>query len=245
MNVPTRFNSFCNRVDQLRNPANLAALLHPKAAKPVIEHIDRLDAVLGEFEAAVRSALNPPREGRQLAPQEAVESLAKALTSIARERRTLRVPQDSIYDLVLSEVAEDERPFWKNSRAGYVGGLVEYDQRLRAMLKIAGVFVWRNAVDRDVRLVDSRWCTSPEMIHSHVTDTSMIGRRCRLCTMEESGEVSELQPVDPDQRNGFDVINDVYVLKTGSVNTHELCRPVWEQWVDIANRYAKENQVRG
>lgn len=241
MNVALRFSQFSHRVEQLQGPANLAALLKPNAAKPVIDAIDRLDTALAEVAAAVRTALNPPRDGKYLTLNESVDSLAPALAAVARERRCLRVPADSIRDLIVDEVPEDHRSFWSTGMVGYISGLISSNARLKAVLKSSDVLVWRNQLDGDIRLVDARWCRSPEAIYSHVTDTTFSGRRCRFCTMEENPAVPELQPVDPDQRKGFDMLNETFVLNLNYVYTHEACRPYWEKWCDIAAQFAKEH----
>lgn len=232
------------QADRVRVKATLASLLPAKVAQPIHKALDGLEAALGEVTVAVRMALEQPQDFRMLGTEEAVACLADALTTIARERRTVLAPPDSIKDLVVAEVADDVRGFWNTFQSvGYISGLIQYDKQLALQLKAAGVLVWRNDRDGQIRLVNIRWCETEEQIRAHVTDQTIVGRRCRFCTMAELPNDSlELQPVDPDHRLKWTVYNDVHKLEIGWVYTHTLCREYWLRWLDIAGQPVKRER---
>lgn len=227
----------------------------PDAPAAAAAHLNTIEVEVSQLAAL----LQPVSAAKLLVDHELWASLASAVVSIARDRRSCRLAAKDLADLVQEHCPERDLAFWASPyvRPPQIMGLLRqamqfknpaYPQEgtelpeLRKMIEKEGVIFWREDADpaEEQRLVDTRWLDAHADIRRWVTDPWAGGRRCRFCGLIENYRVNALLSVDPERRNGMQMIGDTVVLQVGSALTHHRCRDRWVEWTAIAARYGTQ-----
>lgn len=231
----------------------------PDAPAAAADHINTIEAQVEQLAAL----LHPVSAAKLLVGRELWASLASAVVSIARDRRSCRLAAKDLADLVQEHCPEQDLAFWAGTfmRPPQIMGLLRVAMQLknpsrpeegtelpelRKMIETEGVIFWREDADpaEEQRLVDTRWLDAHADIRRWVTDPWPGGRRCRFCGLIENHRVNALLSVNPERRNGMQMIGDTVVLQVGSALTHDRCRDRWVEWTAIAARYATQEAAQ-
>ena len=170
-------------------------------------------------------------------PQDMIKKYVTAI-EWARSVGSAIVRFDSARQMVILNCPEADIAFWTAQSANLIAGLVAEELKNSDHMKAAGVLAFRADPDDGlIRLVDVSTATAHSDIYRRVTDRWVGGKRCRLCAIAEPPDSMELQAVDPEQRNGYNLVNGVQQLQPGVVHTHRPCREHWLRWLQIAQSY--------
>jgi hypothetical protein len=200
----------------------------PEVLEPALARLDALEASATAFVAALQPGAGPVK---LLDGPELWQSLASAIVSIARARRSGRFTGKDLKDLVENHAPARDLAFWAAQYPGRVVGLLSESQRLRGhtnsaqdsklpqlrrLIEDQGVAFWDEDLDQQWRLVDTRWLTAHADIRRWVTDPFPGGRHCRFCGMLENPRVDALHSVELERRVGLTMVGDVVALPIGS-----------------------------
>lgn len=203
---------------------------------------ERLEA-MRDLSQQIEKLLQPTSQVKLIEGRALWESLAQAVVAIAQERRGVRLTAKDLKDLVVNHCPEPDLAFWAASSPGRAVGLLRSEPQVRKLVEARGVMFWDRWEDEQWRIVDSRWLVAHADIRRWVLTKWAGGRRCRFCNASENPRVAVLVSVNPEQRNGVQMIGETVVLQVGAALTHDACRKHWVAWTGIAAKYATDREA--
>lgn len=211
----------------------------PEVPPQAIEHIK----TMRDLAQQIAKLLQPTSQAKRLEGRALWESLAHAIIGIAREKRGIRLTPKDLKDLVEDHCCELDLAFWLAQYPPAIAGLLRHEPQVRTLIEARGVLFWDMWQDEQWRIVDSRWLEAHADIRRWVLTEWAGGRRCRFCACSENPRVPALQSVDPERRNGLQMMGETVVLQVGGVLTHNACRKYWIAWTAIAAKYQSHEEA--
>lgn len=228
-------------------------------AEAALEQLEVAEAAVKHLAETVQPGRSPIKH---LEGQELHESYATMVVRVARGEQAVCVGDKGLKDLGVNYALPPHAPFWEAQRAPYYGGLLAYERLVRELIEAEGVMFWREEIDGEWRIIDTRWLEAHADIRAWVMRAWPGGHVCRFCGMNENPKADALARVDIERRYGRHMIGDTVVLPPGGVllthgspllpNPHttsqdskgsfpERCRPLWLEWLRIASLYATQD----
>lgn len=241
MSISRRIFTLVDQLDRLGNPAALAETTGRLTRNKGIEK--RLAIIEREVTALAEDLTAPESPAPSMSSRDRNISAVAAFVSWARTCGAAIVRFDSAHRMIVTHCPEADRPFWAAQPPELIAGLVAHE--IAPALEAEGVYAWRaNPDDGLIRVVDQNRLTAHGDIRRWVDPVNWPGgRRCRCCGIEEPPTGMQLVTVDPEKRNTFTRINDVFQICPGVIYAHEKCRDTWQRWLDIANRYKTQEEA--
>jgi hypothetical protein len=204
-----------------------------------IETAARLFEGIEESVKALTAALRPGASlVKWLQGDELWASLVATVVALVRDKGSERYLLRDLRDLVIDYSPERDLAFWHTQRAGLIHGLLAFEPDVQKGLAAEGVLAWEEELDREWRIVNTRWLEAHAEIRKWVTLQWPGGRICRFCGITENPHLNTLIPVQLERRGGLTRIGDIVALPAGGTLTHDQCRPFWLQWLELASSYA-------
>jgi hypothetical protein len=186
---------------------------------------------------------------------ERAQSLAAAVVSIARERRSALLNPADLWDLVKVQCPDDHETYpsagtvigllqyegWEKISLGWWGGPIANNARkvgeLRRLIEAEKVMFWDREEDQSWRIVDSNWLFSHRDIWDWLHRQWTGGHRCRYCAMVENPLLDELKRVELEHPL------DMLARRLNGASTHERCKAHFVDWLAIAAKYSSEKEA--
>jgi hypothetical protein len=222
-----RLGRLRNRLDPGSNRAEIIELA-----------IAEIDAI--ERHVSTMEGLHKPKPGKRLEGRPLWESLAIAVQAFTLAKRSARLDTADLWDLVRQHCPPYDlhcEGGWGTRSAPAVVGLLRSEPQVRKLIEGRGIAFWEMWQDEQFRFVDPKWLTAHADIFRWVHIEWDGGRRCRFCACPENERVNALESVNPEFRNGYQMVCDVVVVQVGTALTHEACRKYWVEWTAIAAKY--------
>ena len=186
---------------------------------------------------------------RVLDKVERLPSLLSAVLKIALPLRGGRVFSEDTFKTAVERACDPaHREYWTLESGGLMAALLhEHPEIAEELMREHGILCWdvldTDPVDRNIRIVNSRWLVDEADIYSFVVNKSATGKFCRFCCALEPPESFELQAVNAQERNLDVLLSDgrrSQLLQQGVVYVHARCEEFWLQWLNIASQLERD-----
>lgn len=231
--------------DRLGGTRNLAVLAQTNGRTDGQwpKKLDKVEQAIEAFRDAITATSLSPTPAPVMSSHDRNASAVAAFTAWVKDKGAAIVPWDSAHRMVVTYCPEADRGYWSGQAPAVIAGLVA--SVIAPELEAQGVLTWRpNPDDHYIRVVDTNHLHAHADIRRWVDSANWRGGfRCRFCGIQEVQSSLQLQVTDPEQRLNWRMEGGKVHLQPGRVYTHEQCRKHWFKWLDIANRYASQEEA--
>jgi hypothetical protein len=198
---------------------------------------------------------------------ERAASLAGTVVKIAQQKRSARLSQVDLWDLVKRDCPREHKAYWagpycsapavagllrvegfEKFHLGWWGGPQEGNWRevgkLRELIEREGVLFWDRYEDTEWRLVDTRWISAHRDIYNWLSSVSTGSRSLRWegghrCRACAMVENSMVNELKP-----LDLpYGDELARRLAGCLIHDRCKPYFTEWYTIAAKYSSEKEA--